>query len=621
MITSGTSATNLSFTSCRFYSDLSPTGAGGYASEDVRAMRLIGSGTTTLQDCEFDHLWSGPNLQGSGTTTVDGCTIHHIYADFINIDEAETVIITNCEMHTVIGWGSIIHPDVIQWNGGCSGNVTIKGNIFYPGVWGQRRPGYDPLPTAVYESVAKTLTLSTHANTTTYITATSGTFYLPDVTTVTGEEFIIQANASGATIAASGADTDVDGVLPKVLSASDGVAFRSTGTEWVTKEVGTRAGTNKRISGGTLQPYHNKRIGLYDTSGGDLTVTLPASPSTNDWYGVDVWADTGSTVTVYPNSGQTLSYFGTTPATLSISSLFSGKRFRWDGTKWLVLDMEVGNQGIFMGGSSYSFTGVDVEVAGNIILANQTWGFRFDGDASNLPDELFVHHNTILPWLASDRDGDGRIGANDGGILYSSEGSLETRGYNVQIADANIANAYPVVNGGGTLSHNIDIDFNFADIGTTTKYDAYLDGAGAYSPSTKAATVSAFALTSGDYVGAVAYWDFTNGVAKTPPAMTVESNDATISTGVAFTISMSQVIAKSTGNIELYNVTDATTVETIAATSGSVAVDGCDLNVTFAGSISAGKTYSVRIAADAITSRYSGAWSVIADDSISATGA
>lgn len=611
----------LTFNNCRFYSNVNGYGEGYYADEDVKGIK-IGSASTdiTLSNCEIDHVYYGIDLQAQGTGTIDGCNIHDICADFITVANAANVVITNNQMHTRGGWGGVIHQDVVQFTGNVSGTVSIKGNIFHPGTVGRSKPGVDPGISGVTEAAATTFTVADHANRVITISGTSGTYYLPTAASADGEEFIIRASASGATVAANGAETDADGILPKVMSSGDVIAFRSNGTGWITKEAGTRAATNRRMSGGTLQSYHNKRIGLYDTSGGNVSVTLPASPISGDYYVIDMWADTGNIVTVSPNSGQTFDFgfYGTTPSTVTVANTNQSKKFRWDGSVWQVEETTDGNQGVFS--NAFTFSG-NMEVAGNIFWVNYVWGITLEGNASNLPPEMFIHHNLVLPSIHSDLNGDGTYGPSDGAVTYGTEGSIRSYGYNTAIADANVCNTLITVNGGGALSHNTQVGYGKADNGVTTKYDAILSGAGDYLPTTKAEAIAAATLISGDYVGAVAYWDFDNGVAKAAPAMTVESNDATISTGVAFTISLSQAIAKSTGNIELYNVTDAVTVETIAASSGSVAVDGCDLNVTFAGSISAGKTYSVRIAADAITSRYSGAWSAVTDNSISATGA
>lgn len=566
---------HLHLDNCRFFGDAPSSSADGFLKEPISAIFVRDGMDVVIENCEIHNVWYGIRVTDSTDGTkpiIKNNHIHHFWADSVAIASSGGVIQGN-RIHSAAGWGSIIHPDIIQFQGNNRGEVVIEGNVFAPGSIGIMRPGSDPVVTSINVTAPVTLNNSTHIQANVRASGT-GDVTLPSGDTVPVDAEYIVTGVSGSTITLVAADGDsVEGdILPKTLSSNNSFGVQWTGSAWRAKHYGTKIGQTIKTQINDLLDNDKNQEQIHDTRNGAMVRTLPASPSNNDKYMFSIY-DNSNSLTIEPNSGQSMSVNGDAAEECVIESVLQGKTFTWNsGTStWVVRDTYFGNQGVFS--NSYTFDD-DIRIQGNIFAVNQTWGVRIEGSESTLPPNVIVSHNLMLPYFGlSDLNGDGYYGPGDGGFVYGTEVSIESRGATNWITDRNIANIY--INAGAGTPHVLDNDefgLTISDVNSHDQSkitDKIVGNVNAW-PTTIEGIIAAAELAedhrTGEYFGPHAYWDFETNTRRTPPAAVALS--ASGQEGQPFAVMFNQPVNIGSGSVVLYDETADEEIETFDVTDG-----------------------------------------------------
>jgi hypothetical protein len=615
---SATVDVDLEVTDCDFQSDLKTphetTGVAGTGGRLWASMQGINVGSA-VRRFRSTRVTSSRLAVGINTscpdTIIDGYVTDLYWQDCLVVGNPAGGFVRNMHSSRPSGCNLIFHPDVMvqaQVNAasnlpygrlqfeGCTVALGDVANTAFTGPEATDR-------LQVVKTVGQTLT-QTEQGVELQLAVTPGgdeTFILPASASSAGFKYTFR-NTTNATIrfTLSGGDTflGLDGgtTLSPLTISNTGIGIETNG-DGVWREIQRgewRPWMLKRYANFTLSSIEHKRTVLAHAASGPITITGPGGTAEHDTK-VLKWDNTTNAVTFVPPVGQTISYYGETPATLTIDHPgLSFDLYRAPGaTVWTVTQKDFTAQGAFGNnnpGSSGDLVdgyGIGFTLRNCIMQVLSTNGLKFE-ERPRMRDALYTT-TTLVPLIVAD---DRRAGFVS---VYRAIASGALSAGNIILADEGIGirndtfgrlqflETVPVA---GTVHIKSSEVTDFLPTGYTewlAEHDGYTPG---NHPITRAGIVAAARPKAGtiqatEWRGAAGVSDTTGpynfatntrntgGPAPAIYALYPSDGGENIPRAAVLELALDQEAFVGTGNITLYNFEDSTTIETIDVTDAA----------------------------------------------------
>lgn len=597
-------AVDLVFRNCRFTSNVGLAREGYTVGSQITGIRLNNVVGVTIEDCEFANLIDGVTMQAADNVLIQRCIGHHCYADFIGIYHASrTITVRDNAFYAYTGDGASLHPDWIQLFSANSGNgnvrdVNVFGNVTFFTDEGFRMPPvissstpHAPVTNVSFEDTVggfyKVPALSEYRNFGFNTAGGAITAELPNANTLNAPRVGLRkssVDANTLTIQPEAGNTlagEVDSASSHNAPRGPEFSFTASANTW-TSERRKRPGVidYADTDNGAYQIEANgvTSVFRFDTSGGSITATLPASTDPNaailttQKFGSDP-----NTLTILPFSGDTLSG----DADASSQSVLAGafEATTWDpGTNvWSGQELWPTLQGFLAQDLQPGYSYQQLRVYGNVIYATAVAGIKTEEDAFGFT----VYRNTLLrPW-PGDINGDGTPNTPADGrprqLGYPGIG-FKNRQHNY--AEGNVCGGFSSVD----VAEDLYVTFNnFTGLDNTlTSYTDVFSGTteADFNPQTAAAVLaplrpkvgSSIATNNQGALGVTSATDYYNFETRTftdSVAPTIATSRQNVPIDQFFWLEFDKPVKLAqTGTITLYNAADDSVVEAFDIDTG-----------------------------------------------------
>ena len=448
---------------------------GGICREIRQGVRFGPSSVNcSATDNEIRNIQTGISVRGQDVTC-RGNEIHRISGgDWFSIDGSTvtgTLTLENNNGHTPIGDNDYRHGDLIQINGTGTPAATlvIRNNRFSVrflgrtlaeqadgGGLGDRQVLLTTSAAVAADNANYTLVASDASGSYTLtdddayrdiriapLVGTTLTINLPPAASNNGKQWCcLRLASSGVADISGNVAFNLDGSdthaasIPAFDSNSDTFTFRSNGTSQWQELQDQKSWMVPQTTDRTLTTAERLAMIYADTTSGNVTVTLPASPSDGDQYNVKRNHVVTGTVTVDLNGN---SYFlnGSEISVDPTLGIGQHLRFRWDAanSRWAAARRSVSVQGMFTNGGAANMT-----FSGNVFLGNASNMFIFQQGCTNCD----IFNNTFGRETETGKTfvGNSNVEVNgDGNIVFANVvmGSITLTGNSASYANTELA--------------------------------------------------------------------------------------------------------------------------------------------------------------------------------------
>jgi hypothetical protein len=392
------------------------------------AFLFVRSGTNiTVKNCQISKVMSGVKIHSCDTFLIEGNTFEYFHADPINLlnaqGDCENGVIKNNHFTNPGGVPSSFHMDCIQFqptsaSGFFFRNIEIVGNTMAFG-------NNTPVAQVERNNSATTNSYSTsfsvagteHGQETRLTPSGNITVTMPSAVGNKGQQFNFRYSSGTGTVsfALNGSDTYNGGAAPSITAAGQFATFVSDGAgNWGKLKPGYRSWFLHRdynFTGGDLEDGF---VVMLDATAGNVTMTLPSAGTRQ--FNVQRIDNSSNTVTVTADGVDTITLNGTGGrASVTMTPGYGVNFFRTGDGNWTATECDPTFRFLFSNQNADNFE--NIEIHGNVYQASDG-GLWIEDDVT----DLSVHHNTHMPFILPDRNGDGYIGRYDGSpALYQND--------------------------------------------------------------------------------------------------------------------------------------------------------------------------------------------------------
>ena len=538
-------AVNMTWRRCVFSSNVGRAREYYVRGSQIVALNFNNVNGVLVEDCLFHNLIDCIALLGAHNTVIQRNIARDNYADFLGLNQGcKSVTIRDNEFYSFIGDGRTLHPDWIQGFTANSGagdvqDIDVFGNVVWFADEGLRMTpvisssvASQPVTNISFgDTVAGTYTVTTPASYTAFNVNTAGgpiTLVLPDADDPNAVRVGVRkstADANALTVQPAAGESlagEVDGPTSHDVPHGPEFSFAPSAATWTAtrrKHLAVLEFGDTDAGAYTI-PAINSRVAYYfDTSGGSITVTLPASsdPDAND-IAVQKFSTDPHTVTILPAVGDTLSGEADGAAQHVLAGDFETVTWLPGASTWQAREEWPALQGALLQALAPGNVYFGLRFHGNVIYSNALAGIKTEEDAYGFT----AYRNTLVqPW-PGDINGDGQANT-------PADGRASTTGYPAISPKNRPHNAVDSNIHGGLASVDAETDLitlinDFAALDNTlASYTAVFAGQteAAFNPQTKAEALNALLAKPGSVIdvnnqGALGttlqngYYDFVN---------------------------------------------------------------------------------------------------------------